>query len=76
MIVAVVQKNTRDDLRIRLTEFMGHRLCDVRQFTDLGAEGAERRATKKGVAFNVAVLPELIAALRAAEDEARSVGWI
>lgn len=74
-LIATVPKNSVDEVRVRLTEFRGHKLCDVRQFTELDT-GKERTPTKKGVAFAVRLLPEIIAALKQAEDEARAVGLL
>ena len=75
VVVATVPKNSREELRVRLTEFRGHRLCDLRQFALVKA-GSDRTPTRKGVAVNVALLPSLIAALQVAQEEARAAGWL
>ena len=69
-------KNRRrnETVRITLSTFEGVNICDIRQFfTD--AEG-KMRATKKGVAFNVRLLPTIAAALAKAEHKARELGLI
>lgn len=63
-VVATIEKNRLEEVRVALTEFNGHLLVDIRTFADIDGE---RRATKKGVSLNRAKLPELIAALKAAE---------
>ena len=70
-LIATVPKSAADEIRIRLTEFRGHKLCDVRQFTELDT-GKDRTPTKKGFAVNVKLIPDLIAALQQAELEARA----
>ncbi len=66
--IATVQKNASETVVISLSHFRGIDLADVRTFyTD--AKG-ENRATPKGVAVNITKLPELRAALQAAEAEA------
>jgi hypothetical protein len=61
-------------VRISLSTFEGVNLFDVRQFfTD--SEGRQR-ATKKGVAMNVRLLPEFLAAVNKALGRARELGLI
>lgn len=69
--VAVVEKNSREDVRITLDEYHGVQLIDVRTFADFTAGTIETRGpTKKGVSLNVSRLPDLIAGLEAARTEA------
>ena len=74
-VVATIAKNKREEVRVALTEYEGHDLCDVRIFAEPYA-GDEWVATKKGVCLGVAKLPGLIAALQRAEAEARANGLI
>ena len=71
--IAVIKKNAREEIRVSLTQFKGHDLADARIFAD---NGTEYIPTRKGLTFAVKLLPELIAALREAEAEARRRGLI
>lgn len=70
--ISTIPKNSREELRIALTEFNGHQLADLRIYV----AGDDPKPTKKGVTVNVALLPELVAALQAAEAEARAAGLL
>lgn len=70
--IATITKNTREDIRVMLREFKGHKLADLRVWAT-SADG-DKIATSKGIGFKVTLLPELIAALRDAEAEARALG--
>ena len=74
-LIETIRKNAREEIRIALTAYQGHDLCDVRVFAEPYA-GDEWVATKKGISLSVAKLPELIAALQRAEDEARAAGLL
>lgn len=75
--IAIVEKNSREDVRVSLDEFHGVQLIDVRTFADFKAGAVESRGpTKKGVSLNIARLPALIAGLEAARDEARRRGLL
>ena len=75
--LAIIEKNSREDCRIALDEYKGHTLIDVRVWADFAAGPvATRCATKKGVALDVSRLPDLIAALEAAKDEAERRGLL
>ena len=68
-VVAIVPKNTREEVRVCLSEFRGVELVDVRVFTD-SDKSPERRATPKGVSLKLERLPELIEALQDAAARA------
>ncbi|MBP7253189.1 MAG: transcriptional regulator [Alphaproteobacteria bacterium] len=74
MIIAEIAKNKREHLRIELAEFKGHHLLGLRVWAQ-PAEG-EAIATRKGVTLAVALLPDILAALKKAEAEAISQGWL
>ena len=74
-LIETIRKNAREEIRIALTLYQGHDLCDVRVFAEPYA-GDEWVATKKGISLSVAKLPELIAALQQAVAEARSAGLL
>ena len=73
--IATIEKNRSEELRVALKEFKGRRYLDIRTFIEPYAdEGQGRVPTKKGVTLGLAKLPELIAALQQAEEEARAAG--
>jgi hypothetical protein len=65
--VAVIRKNASDEVRIRLTEYQGHRLVDVRVYARNPGK-PEPVPTAKGVALRRELLPVLIEALTAAKN--------
>lgn len=75
--IAIIEKNTQEDVRVTLDEYSGHQLIDVRTFVDFKSGNTEGRGpTKKGVSLNVAKLPDLIAALETARGEAERRGLL
>ncbi|WP_282609391.1 transcriptional coactivator p15/PC4 family protein [Pelagibius sp. Alg239-R121] len=62
--IAVIPKNSREQIRISLSEFMDFRLVNIRVFTD---DGAQWIPTKKGLSIRVERLRDLQEALRKAE---------
>jgi hypothetical protein len=72
--IAVIPKNRRESLVVRLYQYERHDLGDLRVFyTD--PEG-ELRPTGKGASFAVRLLPEVIAGLQKALEEARHRGLL
>jgi hypothetical protein len=66
--IARIQKNKRESVVVALDEFKGTPLVHVRQhYVD---ERGENRPTTRGTCLNIERLPELRAALQAAEVEA------
>lgn len=75
--IAMIEKNSLEDVRVTLDEYSGHRLIDVRNYADFKTGNVEARGpTKKGISLKVDKLPELIAALESAREEAQRRGWI
>jgi Transcriptional Coactivator p15 (PC4) len=73
-IIARVPKNKRESVVVALGAFMGTPLVHVRiHYTD---EKGEDRPTAKGICVNVDRLPELRAAVEAAEVEAIRQGLL
>lgn len=64
-LIATIEKNTREEIRIDLREFKGHPLVSIRVWVT-----EEDLPTKKGLAFNPGLLPDVIAALETAQEEA------
>ncbi len=73
-MIAEIQKNKGEVLRVELTEFKGYRLLNMCIFwrDPLG----EWKPGKGGFAWRVERLPELRAALEEAEAEARRQGLL
>jgi len=68
--IAIVEKNSREDVRIAIDEFRGTQIVDVRVFANFNGDAEERSPTKKGVSLKVERLPALIEALGQAKEEA------
>jgi hypothetical protein len=74
--LAVIRKNSAEEIRVELSEFHEHNLINIRIWADPRDGGAERIPTKAGICCRVALLPDLIEALRQAEAEARKAGLL
>ena len=73
--IATISKNRVEEIRISLSEYLGHDLINLRTFATVDAT-SERVPTRKGLAFKVALLPEVIKGLRQAEAEAQAAGLL
>lgn len=62
IIIAEIEKNSREVVRISIDEFKGHRLIDIRVFAAWGDDDI-LKPTKKGVSLKIERLPDLIDAL-------------
>ena len=76
VVIATLQKNPRQSLRVALTRYRDMDLIDVRVCVPLGCAAEVLSPTAKGVSLNVAMLPALVLALTAAETKARELGLI
>ncbi len=65
--IAVLEKNTRETVHVRILEYHGRRFVDLRVFS---GSTARPLATKKGLAFPVEQLPALIEALEHVREAA------
>lgn len=72
-LITTIPKNAREEFRLQLRTFKGHRNLDFRVFAD---NGVERVATGKGVSIKPASLPDVIRALQEAEAAARAEGLL
>lgn len=64
-------------VRVSRDRYQQHELVDIRTFYETRPGDPDtRRPTPKGVSLSVRRLPELIAALQAAEAEARAAGLL
>lgn len=65
-MATVIEKNKREQIRIEATEYKGQDLVDIRVYYQDQTSG-EWKPSKKGIAFKVELLPEVIKALQALE---------
>ena len=72
-LAGAIDKNSRESIRVGLTNFKGHNLAFVRVFAEHRDTG-EMTPTKSGITFRVDRLAELIAALQEAQAEAHRRG--
>jgi hypothetical protein len=72
-IVAIIPKNALDDIRVRWSEYKGHRYLDIRVFTEIEGK-ADKVPTKKGVALRRDLIPELMKALESAQGAPGGAG--
>ena len=63
----IIQKNTREEIRIERTEFKGHDLKYIRVFYDDGT--GDKRPGEQGIAIRTELLPDLFDALCEHLDE-------
>ena len=73
-VIATIDKNTIEELRVALSEYHGYDLVNLRIWANYDSAGSEKRPTKKGFALRIERLPELITVLKKAEAEARAAG--
>jgi Transcriptional Coactivator p15 (PC4) len=60
-LIATIQKNSREEIRIGRSEFKGHDLVNIRVWFE--SEDGTMRPGKSGLAFRIELLPEVSAAL-------------
>ena len=76
--IATIPKNSREEIRVALTEFVkdGKTFDMVSARVHYDAGNGEMRPGRNGLNISVRLLPELVAALRQAEAEARAAGLL
>lgn len=62
--IATFRKNAKEEVRVSLDEFRGHRLVNIRVWFE--ADDGEMRPGKQGIALRIEMLPDLREALTAA----------
>lgn len=67
-IVATIEKNSREEIRVSVDDWKGYDLVSLRVF--FRRKDGEPLPTKKGITFDVKLLPEIIRALEAARKAA------
>lgn len=65
-MIAAIPKNAREEIRVSVDDFQGHRLCNVRVWY---RDGEELRPGKQGIALRLDLLPQLVTALQGAAKE-------
>jgi hypothetical protein len=60
--IAIIPKNSLEEIRISWGEYKGHRYLDIRVFAEVERK-ADKVPTKKGVTLRPDLIPELIKAL-------------
>lgn len=73
-LIGTVQKNSREQIRIALSEFRGHHLANLRIWFE--ADDGDMRPGNKGLAFKLDKLPAVIEALQQLEAEAHRLGLV
>lgn len=74
-VVATIEKNRSEEVRVELSEFNGHDLVSARVWLK-GANGTDPTPTRKGITLRIELLPALREALNQAEQEARAAGLL
>ena len=75
--IGIIEKSKTEEPRIALKKFKQHDYLDIRTYVEPYAdEGQGRVPSKKGITIPVPKLPDLIAALQKAEEEARAAGLL
>lgn len=67
-IISRIRKNKAETVVVRLVEFHGHQCCDLRAFVE-SEDSQSFIPTKKGLAFNVNLIPDIIAGLQEVNAE-------
>jgi hypothetical protein len=72
--IAEFTKNSREAVRVGLSEFKGYKLLQLRAWAK--KEDGTAIPTKSGLSVQVHLIPQLRAALDEAEKRAREIGWL
>jgi hypothetical protein len=67
MLIADIEKNTKEHIRVSIEEYRGHKFIDCRVYYEDGAR--EWKPTRKGIALNEDTIDEVIAALQKASEK-------
>jgi hypothetical protein len=76
LVIAVLPRGSRAEIRVQLTEFKGRQYAEVRLFEEFTAVMGARSPTAKGVTIPFEMLPEFARAVVDAEVQARALGLI
>lgn len=75
-VIAELEKNRTERLRIALDRYHEQDLIDVRITTQLTDSSGQWVPTKKGIALRIAQLPALLSALQEAQAQAQAKGLL
>ena len=67
--IAMFNKNATEEIIVKLTEFKGKDLVDIRVYVKPLTSGEELKPTKKGICVRVEAIPDLLAALKKVEKD-------
>ena len=73
--VAVFEKNKYQDVKIRISEYQGNDVIDIRIWTQ-PPQGEEKVPTGKGININVRLFPKLKEAIEQLEKDLKDSGLI
>jgi hypothetical protein len=73
-IIATIDKSRSSQLRVSITQWRGQRKIELRELT--AVIPGTFFPTSAGVTAPIECLPDLVAAMQAAEAEARRLGWL
>ncbi|MFH1798675.1 MAG: transcriptional coactivator p15/PC4 family protein [Candidatus Omnitrophota bacterium] len=73
--VAVFAKNKYQDVKVRVSEFQGNDVIDIRIWTQ-PPKGADKVPTGKGININVRLFPQLKEAVQKLEKELTAVNML
>ena len=62
MLIAEIQKNLKERIRVSIEEYRGHKFIDLRVYFE--AENGEWKPTKKGIALNSDSVEAVVEALQ------------
>lgn len=66
MTCHIIPKNSREEIRVSLDDFNGNTLLNIRVW--FRADDNEMRPSKKGVAINAALIPDVLTAIQTAQE--------
>ena len=73
--VASFEKNKYQDIRIRISEYQGNDVIDIRTWTQ-PPQGDEKVPTGKGININVKLFPQLKDSIGKLEESLREAGML
>ena len=71
--IAKFTKNATEEVIVRIVEYKGKDLVDIRAYVKPLISDEGLKATRKGICVRLEQLPELINALKAAEKESKKI---
>jgi len=71
MLIAEIQKNLKERMRVSIEEYYGHKFIDLRVYFEV--ENAQWKPTKKGIALNNESIDAVIEALQKASKKLEGI---